>query len=143
MQQEAAQLGSTFQADCAFIDPEILKIDNATLLRFIAQEPRLRIYRHYLDNVTRLRTHTLNEAEEKLLATSNCHGQWAIEHLQHFFRCRIPLSNGNPGRWQDRKTERVQPILCTEHLPSGKIGRRSWPHFLVRWAGIVGRLVPR
>jgi oligoendopeptidase F len=70
MQQEVVQLGSTFGADSAFIDPEILKIDNATLLRFIAQEPRLQIYRHYLDNITRRRPHTLDEAEEKLLATS-------------------------------------------------------------------------
>src|SRR5271169_2985060 len=70
MQQEVAQLGSTFGADSAFIEPEILKIDNATLLRFIASEPRLQVYRHYLEDVTRLRSHTLNEAEEKLLANS-------------------------------------------------------------------------
>jgi len=70
MQQEVDQIGSTFGADCAFIEPEILKMDDATLLRFIAREPRLQIYRHYLDDVTRRRPHTLNEAEEKLLATS-------------------------------------------------------------------------
>jgi oligoendopeptidase F len=70
MRQEVTQLFSTFGADTAFIEPEILKMDNATLQRFIAQEPRLQIYRLYLDDVTRRRPHTLNEAEEKLLATS-------------------------------------------------------------------------
>jgi len=70
MQQEAVQLWSTFGADCAFIEPEILKIDNATLARFIAHEPRLQIYRQFLDNVTRRRPHTLTEGEEKLLAAS-------------------------------------------------------------------------
>jgi oligoendopeptidase F len=70
MQQEVVQLWSTFGADCAFIEPEILKMDNTTLQRFIAHEPRLQIYRQYLDNVTRRRSHTRNEAEEKLLATS-------------------------------------------------------------------------
>jgi len=70
MQQEVVQLWSTFGADCAFIEPEILKMDNTTLLGFIAHEPRLQIYRQYLDNVTRRRPHTRNEAEEKLLATS-------------------------------------------------------------------------
>jgi oligoendopeptidase F len=70
MRQEVVQLWSTFGADGAFIEPEILKMDNATLLRFISQEPRLQIYRQYLDDVTRRRPHTLNEAEEKLLATS-------------------------------------------------------------------------
>ena len=70
MQQEAVQLESTFEADCAFIQPEILKMDKTTLLRFIAQEPRLQVYRHYLDDVTRRRAHTLDEAEERLLAAS-------------------------------------------------------------------------
>jgi len=70
MSQEVVQLSSTFGADSAFIEPEILKMDNSTLLRFIAQEPRLQNYRHYLDDVTRRQPHTLNEAEEKLLATS-------------------------------------------------------------------------
>jgi oligoendopeptidase F len=70
MSQEIVQLSSTFGADSAFIEPEILKMDNSTLQRFIAQEPRLQNYRHYLNDVTRRRPHTLNEAEEKLLATS-------------------------------------------------------------------------
>jgi oligoendopeptidase F len=70
MRQEVVQLWSTFGAESAFIEPEILKMDNATLQRYIAQEPRLQIYRHYLDDVTRRRPHTLEEAEEKLLAAS-------------------------------------------------------------------------
>jgi oligoendopeptidase F len=70
MRQEVVQLWSTLGAEGAFIEPEILKMDNATLQRFITQEARLQVYRHYLDDVTRRRPHTLSEAEEKLLATS-------------------------------------------------------------------------
>jgi oligoendopeptidase F len=68
MQQEMIQLRSVFGTDTAYIEPEILKMDNATIDRFITQEPRLQVYRHYLDDVTRRRAHTLSEAEEKLLA---------------------------------------------------------------------------
>jgi len=71
MRQEVVQLGSVFGADTAFMEPEILKMDNATLLRFIAQEPRLQVYRQYLDDVSRRRPHTLGEEEEKLLASSS------------------------------------------------------------------------
>jgi oligoendopeptidase F len=70
MRQEIVQLWSLFGAATAFVEPEILKMDNATLQRFIAQEPRLQVYRHYLDDVTRRRPHTLSEREEKLLASS-------------------------------------------------------------------------
>lgn len=68
MQQEMIQLASTLGAEAAFMEPEILKMDNATLERFLAQEPRLHVYRHYLDDIARRRTHTLSNAEEKLLA---------------------------------------------------------------------------
>ena len=71
MQQEMIQLGSVLGAESAFIEPEILKMDNTTIERFLAQEPRLRVYRHYLDDIARRRVHTLSGAEEKLLASSS------------------------------------------------------------------------
>src|SRR5579872_7269628 len=68
MQQEMIQLGSVLGTEAAFIEPEILKMDNATIERFLAQEPRLSVYRHYLQDIARRRAHTLSNAEEKLLA---------------------------------------------------------------------------
>lgn len=70
MQQEMIQLASTLGAEAAFIEPEILKMENATIERFLAQEPRLNVYRHYLDDIARRRAHTLSNAEEKLLASA-------------------------------------------------------------------------
>jgi oligoendopeptidase F len=71
MEQEMIQLASTLGTEEAFIQPEILKMDHATIDRFLAQEPRLRVYRHYLDDIERHRPHTLSNAEEKLLAASS------------------------------------------------------------------------
>jgi oligoendopeptidase F len=68
MQQEMIQLGSVFGTETAFIEPEILKMDNATIERFVGQEPRLQAFRHYLEDIARRRAHTLSNAEEKLLA---------------------------------------------------------------------------
>lgn len=70
MRQEIVQIGSTFGAESAYMEPEILKIDSGKLEQFITQEPRLKVYRHYLDDVSRRRAHTGTEAEEKLLAGS-------------------------------------------------------------------------
>src|SRR5580692_2811036 len=70
MQQEMIQLGSVFGTESAFIEPEILKMDNATVERFLAQEPRLQVYRHELEDIARRRAHTLSNSEEKLLAAS-------------------------------------------------------------------------
>src|SRR3954466_9954052 len=58
MQQEMAQLGATFGAETSFIEPEILKIDPATVTKFIDSEPRLKVYKLYLDDIQRRRAHT-------------------------------------------------------------------------------------
>jgi oligoendopeptidase F len=70
MQQEMAQLGAGFGAETSFVEPEILKIDRATIEKFVASEPRLRVYKFYLDDILRRREHTLTDAEERLLAGS-------------------------------------------------------------------------
>ncbi len=71
MQQEMIQFGSMLGTETAFIEPEILKMDNTTVERFLAQEPRLNVFRHYLEDTARRRAHTLSNAEEKLLAGSS------------------------------------------------------------------------
>jgi oligoendopeptidase F len=71
MQQEMSQIGATFAAETAFIEPEILKIDKATIDKFVASEPRLKVYAFYLDDILRRRAHTLSDDEEKLLANSS------------------------------------------------------------------------
>jgi oligoendopeptidase F len=70
MQQEMIQLGSTLGAESAYVEPEILKIDRATIDKFAATEPRLKVFRLYLDDIQRRAPHTLSDAEEKLLAAS-------------------------------------------------------------------------
>ncbi len=70
MKQEMSELASKISAAEAFVEPEILKADRATLDRFIAAEPRLKVYKFYLDDIARRRAHTLSESEEKLLADS-------------------------------------------------------------------------
>lgn len=68
MKQEMTQIGSKLASETAFIEPEILKMDAALIDSFVSQEPRLRIYRHILDDIVRRRPHTLSDVEEKLLA---------------------------------------------------------------------------
>jgi oligoendopeptidase F len=68
MQQEMSQLGASFGAQAAFIEPEILKIDPAKVQGFIKGEKKLEIYRHYLDDLLRRKAHTGTEGEEKIIA---------------------------------------------------------------------------
>ena len=68
MRQEMSQLYSSFGAQAAFIEPEVLRFERGTVDRFLAAEPRLRTYRFYLQDIVRRAAHTLTDSEEKLLA---------------------------------------------------------------------------
>jgi len=68
MRQEMTQVAAAFGAAVAFADPEILKAGKATIDRFVAAEPRLKPYRHDLDDTLRRAAHTLSDSEEKILA---------------------------------------------------------------------------
>ncbi|MGH9423656.1 MAG: hypothetical protein ACRD3J_27025 [Thermoanaerobaculia bacterium] len=48
MKQEMDQPGSIFAAETAFIEPEILKLDRATIDGYVAHEPKLAPYTFYL-----------------------------------------------------------------------------------------------
>jgi oligoendopeptidase F len=100
MQQEMQQLYADFSAQAAFIEPEVLRVAPATIERFIASEPRLKIYDFYLHDVIRRAQHTLSDGEEKILAdaqplaasASNIYG---ILSNADFPYPTITLSNGN------------------------------------------------
>ncbi|MGE0448577.1 MAG: oligoendopeptidase F [Vicinamibacterales bacterium] len=68
MTQEMTQLAAALGAESAFVEPEILGFDRATIDGFLAEEPRLLPYHHLLDDVLRRAAHTLTPGEEKLLA---------------------------------------------------------------------------
>jgi oligoendopeptidase F len=68
MQQEMSQIGTNLGAAAAFIEPEILKIDRPTIDAFLKSEPKLGIYRHYLDDILRRKEHTGTEGEETIIA---------------------------------------------------------------------------
>ena len=103
MQQEMIQLGSMLGAEAAFIEPEILKIDKATVDKFVASEPRLKVYRLYLDDIQRRAAHTLTDAEERLLASvgviaSAPSGTYGIFSDADFPYPSVTLSDGKSVR---------------------------------------------
>jgi oligoendopeptidase F len=68
MKQEMVQLYARFSAEASYIEPEILRFPAGTAAKFIAAEPRLKVYEFYLKDIERRAAHTLSEPEEKLLA---------------------------------------------------------------------------
>ncbi len=70
MEQEMQQIFARFGAEASFIEPELLKVGTAAVEKFLAAEPRLKVYTFYLRDIVRRAPHTLSDAEEKILAAA-------------------------------------------------------------------------
>ncbi len=70
MRQEISQIGNKLSAATSFIEPEILNIDRKKIQGFIAQNPKLEVYKQFLDNIQRMKPHTLSPEEEKIIANA-------------------------------------------------------------------------
>jgi oligoendopeptidase F len=68
MQQEMQQLYANFNAQASYVEPEVLALGHDVVDRFLRSEPRLQPYAFYLRDVLRRSSHTLSDAEEKILA---------------------------------------------------------------------------
>jgi oligoendopeptidase F len=57
-------------AETAWVIPELLAVPDAAIRRFPDETEELRTYTHHLDEISRLRAHTLDPEQEQLLALS-------------------------------------------------------------------------
>jgi len=69
LQQKLTVLGTKIDEASAFEAPELLAIGRARIDEFLAQEPKLGIYRHPLDDTLRRAPHTLDAKGEAIVAT--------------------------------------------------------------------------
>lgn len=67
--QQLSAVGTKFGETASFFEPEILAIPKEKIEKFFKEKPELNTYSMYIDNIQRLRPHTLTEAEEKILAS--------------------------------------------------------------------------
>ena len=67
MEARAMSLLVQLETATAFLEPELLKIPEATLAGWMGEDA-LRTYRHFIEDATRRRAHTLDDQGERLLA---------------------------------------------------------------------------
>jgi oligoendopeptidase F len=77
MDQEMGQLGSDLSSLSSYIEPEILRMGEDTVDRFIGQEPKLAIYRHIFNDILRKKEHGRGRTHHR---GSKPHGGFAGKH---------------------------------------------------------------
>ena len=70
LMQQMGALGTKFGEVTAYFEPEVLKMPKEKIDNFFKEKPELaEEFDMYIDNIQRLRAHTLTEAEETILAS--------------------------------------------------------------------------
>lgn len=100
MKSELSQLGTRISSAAAFVEPEILAMDESVIQRFLAENTGLKIYRQYIDDIVRRKEHTGTEAEEKIIAAAGLVTPTAGEIYNVFSNADFPdaeveLSSGD------------------------------------------------
>ncbi len=97
--QQVSHLGTEISEKTAFLNPEILRIDPEKIKSFLDEDKGLVQYKMFIENIQRLRKHTLPEAEEKILAsfgtvTETPENVYSIFNNAEFPFAKVNLSDG-------------------------------------------------
>lgn len=71
MYDNVTSLSSKIMAASSFFRPEILAIDEKKIRNFLKNKNELKIYSHLFDDIIRLKPHTLEKAQEEILALAS------------------------------------------------------------------------
>lgn len=71
MKSKASQYLAQLAGKLAFMQPELVSIEKETYDKFIRENDKLKIYKHYFDQILRQKAHTLSNKEETLLAQAS------------------------------------------------------------------------
>jgi oligoendopeptidase F len=99
MKEEMSQYATNYNTKASFIEPEIVKMDEATIDRFLTEEPGLEPYKMYLLDIQRRKAHKLTEKEEKIIAEVGLISDGPSSIYNIFSNAELPypeieLSNG-------------------------------------------------
>lgn len=129
--QEMTQVGSDFGAKTAFIEPEILKIDKATISAFIAQEKGLQVYKHYLDDILRRQAHTGSEGEEKIIADAALTADGAYNIYSMFANADFPYPDVTLSDGKSLKLDQAT-FGVSRTLPNREDRKKVFSTFMTR-----------
>lgn len=120
LEARAMNLYVNLSTALAFVDPELLSIPEETMQAWL-EDPRLRDYRHILEDTTRMRAYTLPYQQEKMLsqlgdvANTPDNAFTMLESVDMTFPDvtgedgkPAPLSHGNYGLYRDSRNPAVR-----------------------------------
>lgn len=121
-----------FRTAAAYVQPEILAMDEAKVRQLVESDARLGLYRHFFDDLFRRKPHTLSPSEEKLAARASdmadagaaVHGVFTNAELPY---PEVTLSTGEKVRLDAQGYTRYRALPSREDRR--KVFRAFWSEY--------------
>lgn len=115
-------------AACAFIEPEILGLGQARVQGWMEEEPRLAVYRHYLDDLFRKQAHVRSAEVEEVLGmlADPFNGAWTASNLLTNADFRFAPATGSDGASHDVSQSTITHLM--DH-PDREARRTAWESY--------------
>lgn len=128
MQGQAGGLYGQGLATIAFSNPELLAIGRETLDQWIANEPRLAIYGHFVDNLFRLQAHVRSAEVEEVMGMASDHINGAYTTYSQLVNADLPFKS---VELPDGQTYQVAQGSINTLLdsPNREVRRQAWENY--------------
>ena len=138
-QQEISHLRNKLSTFTAFIEPEILSISDAVIKSFLQKNTKLKAYQHYLNDIRRLRKHTLSSLEEEVISQTGIMSDNSLDIYEIFKNTDLPhaeitieknkkvsLNDANFSLYRAHTNRNIRKKVFTEFFAIHKQYERSF-----------------
>jgi len=135
----AQGLGVKFGEAVSWFEPEFLALDPATVARFTEEEPGLKLYDHFFDDLQRSRGHTLPPEQEALLAAAGTMalGAWQVFSALNNADLKFPVIKDEQGQEVELTKARYIRFLKS---PDRSVRREAFRAFQDTYGAVINTL---
>jgi oligoendopeptidase F len=126
--RQAGALYAQFQATIAFSDPELLAIGRERVDAMLAEQPKLAILRHYIDDLFRRQQHVRSAEVEALLGAFSEVSLGVDDIYETFTNAELPFqpAQGSDGTAHELTQGTIDALLS--HADR-EVRRTAWTHY--------------
>ena len=103
MNGKAASALAQFSAATSFVEPEIISIGEATTRQWLKDEPRMKLYEHYFNDIFRKQAHVRNAEVEQLLGMLRDPFNSTQQYGRHAGKCRFQIQTCTGQQGQEAR----------------------------------------
>ncbi len=127
----------------SFVSPELAAIPDETIKKFLKEEPKLEIHRMALEDISRMKMHTLSDMEEALMAKTGMITGTAQSAFNVFSNAEMPWENmtlSNGEEIELNRTEFSVVRASANRADREKVTKIYWDNYL-KFEGTYGEFL--